>query len=195
MRPPGTGGGGLNYFCSRSGSRKRWIGERAEAAVKMSQLRPILTQLERFGARNIPHGSEDRGVAEGESADRPQRIDTGRLPAIRIGRRVRVRQADLDRILAQGTTVALEPHPTVVAPSETLDELAQALERSRRLLGRRIATRRAELAEGLRELSEAVATVLRVLSGDPSAPQGDTAGQEDPDVDSDALNEIPADGA
>ena len=104
-------------------------------------------------------------------------IDTGRLPAIRIGRRVRVRQADLDRILAQGTTVALEPQPTVVAPSETLDELAQALERSRRLLGRRSATRRAELAEGLRELSEAVATVLRVLSADSSAPQGDTARQ------------------
>lgn len=122
-------------------------------------------------------------------------IDTGRLPAIRIGRRVRVRQADLDRILAQGTTVALEPQPTVVAPSETLDELAQALERSRRLLGRRSATRRAELAEGLRELSEAVAPVLRVLSDDSSAPQTDTAGQEDPDVDSDALNEIPADGA
>jgi excisionase family DNA binding protein len=29
-------------------------------------------------------------------------IDQGQLPAVRIGRRVRVRRADLDRILAQG---------------------------------------------------------------------------------------------
>ena len=29
-------------------------------------------------------------------------IDQGRLPAVRIGRRVRVRRADLDRVLAQG---------------------------------------------------------------------------------------------
>jgi excisionase family DNA binding protein len=91
-------------------------------------------------------------------------IDTGRLPAVRIGRRIRVRRVDLDRLLAEGTTVALEPEPSTVAPAEALEELAQALERSRRLLGRRSATRRAELAEGLRELSQAVETALGVLS-------------------------------
>lgn len=101
---------------------------------------------------------------------------------------------DLDRILAQGTTVALEPQPPVVAPSEAL-ELGQALERSRRLLGRPSATQRAELAEGLRELSEAVATALRVLSSDSGAPTSDTVSQEDPDFASDGSNENPADGA
>ena len=78
--------------------------------------------------------------------------------------------------------MALEPRPSVVAPAEALDELAVALERSRRLLGRRSATRRAELAEGLRELSEAVATALRVLSGDSSAPTTDTGGEKDPEL-------------
>jgi len=110
-------------------------------------------------------------------------IDTGRLPAVRIGRRIRVRRVDLDRLLAEGTTVALEPEPSTVAPAEALEELAQALERSRRLLGRRSATRRAELAEGLRELSQAVETALGVLSGDSSAPTTDTAGQKDPELD------------
>ena len=75
------------------------------------------------------------------------------------------------------------------------DELGQALERSRRLLGRPSATQRAELAGGLRELSEAVATALRVLSSDSGAPTSDTVSQEDPDFASDGLNENPADGA
>ena len=109
-------------------------------------------------------------------------IDTGRLPAVRIGRRIRVRRVDLDRLLAEGTTVAPEPQPPTVAPAEALPELAQALDRPRRLLGRSSATRRAELAEGLRELSEAVATALGVLSGDSSAPTTDTAGEKDPEA-------------
>jgi Helix-turn-helix domain len=36
-------------------------------------------------------------------------IDDGKLPAVRIGRRVRVRRVDLDRVLAQGATVEIEP--------------------------------------------------------------------------------------
>jgi excisionase family DNA binding protein len=31
-------------------------------------------------------------------------IDQGTLPAVRIGRRVRVRRTDLDRVLAEGAT-------------------------------------------------------------------------------------------
>ena len=33
-------------------------------------------------------------------------IDQGSLPAVRVGRRVRIRRADLDRLLAQGATRA-----------------------------------------------------------------------------------------
>jgi excisionase family DNA binding protein len=98
-------------------------------------------------------------------------IDQGRLPAVRIGRRVRIRRADLDRILAQGTTAAVEPQPVTVGPTEALDQLAQALERARRLLGRRSATRRVELAEGLQDLSDAVAAALHALSDDSGQPE------------------------
>jgi excisionase family DNA binding protein len=106
-------------------------------------------------------------------------IDAGSLPAVRIGRRVRVRRTDLDRILAQSTTAAPEPPPSPVAPHEALEPLAQALERSQRLLGRRSAARRAELAEGLQELTDAVATALQMLSDDSGAPTNDTANQAD----------------
>jgi hypothetical protein len=61
-------------------------------------------------------------------------IDDGSLPAVRIGRRVRVRRVDLERILAQGTSGADEPEPSPVA-SDTLvearEQLAQALEPAR----------------------------------------------------------------
>ena len=94
-------------------------------------------------------------------------IDQNRLPAVRIGRRVRVRRADLDRILAEGTTATATPSPPTAAPTEAIDELAHALERARRLLGRRSATRRAELADGLQDLTQAVATALDTLSNAP----------------------------
>ena len=94
-------------------------------------------------------------------------IDQNRLPAVRIGRRVRVRRADLDRILAEGTTATAEPSSSSVAPTDAVDQLNQALERARRLLGRRSATRRVELADGLQDLTEAVATALDALSNTP----------------------------
>ncbi|MFZ1996630.1 MAG: helix-turn-helix domain-containing protein [Solirubrobacteraceae bacterium] len=100
-------------------------------------------------------------------------IDQGSLPAVRIGRRVRVRRADLDRILAQGTTVTVA-QSTPAASVDARDELAQALERAQRLLGRRSAARRAELAAGLQELSDAVAAVVTPPPG--SAP---LAGHQD----------------
>jgi hypothetical protein len=98
-------------------------------------------------------------------------IDQGRLPAVRIGRRVRIRRADLDRLLAQGTTAAVEPHPVTVAPTDALEQLGQALERARRLLGRRSATRRVELADGLQELTDAVAAALHTLADDSGQPE------------------------
>ena len=97
-------------------------------------------------------------------------IDQNRLPAVRIGRRVRVRRTDLDRILAEGATAAVKPSASTVAPSDAVDELAQALERARRLLGRRSATRRDELAEGLQDLTDAVAKALHTLSDDAGQP-------------------------
>lgn len=41
-------------------------------------------------------------------------IDQGRLPALRIGRRVRIKRSDFERILATGTTQAA---PTPSGPS------------------------------------------------------------------------------
>jgi hypothetical protein len=91
--------------------------------------------------------------------------DQGRLPPVRIGRCVRIRRTDLDQVLAQGTTAVVEPAPTPAAPVEARD-LSQALDRARRLLGRRTAARRAELADGPQELSDAVATALHLLADD-----------------------------
>lgn len=97
-------------------------------------------------------------------------IDQNRLPAVRIGRRVRVRRTDLDRILAEGATAAVTPSGSTVAPTDAVEELAEALERARRLLGRRSATRRDELAEGLQDLTDAVAKALHTLSDDAGQP-------------------------
>jgi excisionase family DNA binding protein len=91
-------------------------------------------------------------------------IDRGELGAVRVGRRVRVPRAELDRILAQGVTLPAESARPAVAVSDASDELAQALECARRLLGRRSAARRAELAEGLQQLADAVAAAIELRS-------------------------------
>lgn len=96
-------------------------------------------------------------------------IEDNRLPAVRIGRRVRVRRVDLDRMLAQGATAAA-PDPAPAAPAEALSELADARQRARALLNRRSATRRPELAEGLQQLTDAVATALDLFADEPSSP-------------------------
>jgi excisionase family DNA binding protein len=44
-------------------------------------------------------------------------IDQGSLPAIRVGRRVRIRRSDFDRLLEQGDTSASEPDGGSSAPS------------------------------------------------------------------------------
>jgi excisionase family DNA binding protein len=105
-------------------------------------------------------------------------IDDHQLPAVRIGRRVRVRRADLEEMLARGATVPSPSSPPPVAAGEMIAELGPALERAQRLLGRRSATRRAELAQGLQELSDALAVALRALSDDAS-PRGASAPSEE----------------
>ena len=114
-------------------------------------------------------------------------IDQGKLPAVRVGRRVRVRRVDLERVLAQGRTqpdtlgTATEkladgtanPAPAPVDPPAPFDpraELTAAHARARRLLGRRSAVRRAELAEGLQDLADTVALALRALPGQANGP-------------------------
>jgi predicted RNase H-like HicB family nuclease len=77
------------------------------------------------------------------------------------------RRVDVDRLLAESATTDVAPEPPTVAPAEAVQELTQALERIRRVLGRLCAARRVgKLAEGLQDLTEAVAGALRVLSDD-----------------------------
>jgi excisionase family DNA binding protein len=44
-------------------------------------------------------------------------IDQGSLPAIRVGRRVRIKRSDFDRLLEQGYTSGGESHDNASAPS------------------------------------------------------------------------------
>jgi hypothetical protein len=97
----------------------------------------------------------------------------------RRGVRVRVRRTDLDRILAQSATVAPDAQASPGPPADPREQLTQALERAQRLLGRRSAARRAELAEGLQDLSEAVATALQMLSDDSPRPTSDAGDRTD----------------
>jgi len=91
---------------------------------------------------------------------------------VRIGHRVRV--------LAQGATVAIEPEASTVTPAEAIGELTRALECARQLLGRLSGARRAELARGLQELTDAVAAALETLTATPGpstasdVPSGET---------------------
>jgi hypothetical protein len=96
--------------------------------------------------------------------------DEDRLPAVRIGRRVRVRRVDLDHVLAQGASTEVEPPARTVAPAEAVEQLTDALERARRLLDRLSGARRAEMVEGLQQLTETVAAAVETLSDNSSAP-------------------------
>lgn len=91
-----------------------------------------------------------------------------------MGRRVRVRRAELDRVLAQGSTVPIEPEPPTVVPAEVVEELTRALERARRLLGRVSGARRADLLKALQDLADDVAAAVLALSDDSSAARADT---------------------
>ena len=83
-------------------------------------------------------------------------IDSAALPAVRIGRRVRVRRADMERVLGEGLTAPATPEPPPPGLDQVRDERREALDRARRLLGKRSAVRRADLADGLLDLAAAV---------------------------------------
>jgi excisionase family DNA binding protein len=110
-------------------------------------------------------------------------IDQGELPAVRIGRRVRVRRADLEHMVSEGATrpPAASPPPTG-DPGAAREQLAEGLQRAQRLLGRRSAARRTELAEGLQELTATVAAVLEILAAHPGAPSDTDAGPASDDA-------------
>jgi excisionase family DNA binding protein len=44
-------------------------------------------------------------------------IDQGSLPALRVGRRVRIRRSDLERMLEEGSTAAAQPSKRETSPS------------------------------------------------------------------------------
>ena len=44
-------------------------------------------------------------------------IDQGSLPALRVGRRVRIRRSDLERMLEEGATATAQPTPRETSPS------------------------------------------------------------------------------
>jgi hypothetical protein len=117
-----------------------------------------------------------RHYAEPVSASPPSPSATGSMPAVRIGCRGRVPRAELDRLVAQGTTatVTAAAEPRTAEPAEASDVLAEALERAKLLLGRRNGVRRAELAQGLQELSEAAEAALQMLSDGVSRTTSDT---------------------
>jgi excisionase family DNA binding protein len=101
-------------------------------------------------------------------------IDDGKLPAVRIGRRVRVRRVDFDRVLAQGSTAEIEPQASIVAAPEAIEELIQALRQSRRVLDRLSGARRAELVDSPQQLTEAAAAAVEALSNDSSPTAAET---------------------
>jgi hypothetical protein len=83
-----------------------------------------------------------------------------------------VPRAELDRLLAQGNTAAA-PEPTTPRPDEPTEILAEALERANRMLTRRSHARRAELAQGLQDLAEAVDAALHMLVQSSGGPRPD----------------------
>ena len=101
-------------------------------------------------------------------------IDDGKLPAVRIGRRIRIRRVDLDHVLAQGATVEIAPPASTVAPAKAIEQLTQALKRARRLLDRPSGARRAELIDGLQQLTGAIAAAVQALSDDSNPPTTET---------------------
>jgi excisionase family DNA binding protein len=79
-------------------------------------------------------------------------IDQGSLPAIRVGRRVRVRRIDFDRLVSAGATLADSPEPAPAVSGDPRDQFAGAVQSARDVLGRLSAARRSELAVALQNL-------------------------------------------
>jgi excisionase family DNA binding protein len=92
-------------------------------------------------------------------------IDQGRLPALKIGRRVRIRRSELDRVLDDGVISVAAPDEAS-GPGSGREELVEAIEQGRRVLDRQDADRR-ELAAALRAVVDAA---LIALHGPPDPP-------------------------
>src|SRR5689334_23248482 len=86
-------------------------------------------------------------------------IDQGRLPALRIGRRVRIRRSELDRVLTDGVIFPATPKQATVGSASAREELAKAIDHGRRILDRQDA-RRLELTAALHELVDAASVAL-----------------------------------
>ena len=95
-------------------------------------------------------------------------IDRGDLPAVRIGpRRVRVRESDLERLIAAGETTPIETEREPISagetegpPTEPWARLGSALAESSAAL---TDEDHAELAQALTSLADAATTLARVL--------------------------------
>lgn len=89
-------------------------------------------------------------------------IDAGSLPATRVGRRVRIRQSDLDQLLAAGET-SVGDAPGQIAPR--LDRVAwETLGAALSATGAAVDSRsEAELAEALNQLAAAAASLATAL--------------------------------
>lgn len=82
-------------------------------------------------------------------------IEQGRLPALRVGRRIRIRRADLDALINGGSTVA---PPADVVARERLAAASQAVS------GAAAGTNDGALVAALGELSEAARALADVIS-------------------------------
>jgi excisionase family DNA binding protein len=94
-------------------------------------------------------------------------IDQGSLPAVRVGRRVRVRRADFERLVSAGATPADSPEPAPAVSADPRDQFAAAVQSARDVLGRLSAARRSELAVALQKLVQASDQLLQVLETQP----------------------------
>ena len=90
-------------ICSHRGQAARRRGE-----SRMDQLRPTHTHLARFTVQEIAD------LLKLNQQTVRNWIDTGRLPAVRIGRRIRVRRVDLDRLqrTARPSRSSQSPRPS-----------------------------------------------------------------------------------
>jgi excisionase family DNA binding protein len=118
-------------------------------------------------------------------------IDQGRLPAVRVGRRVRVRQADIDYLLTQGAQGAR--NAPLALQSDTAETPADIRKRVRQTLQGPLKHAQQLLAGGtedLEDLTDAVARLLQLVREEPKPANSqdavDTTSNGEPGSPSDA---------
>ncbi len=116
-------------------------------------------------------------------------IDQGSLPAVRVGRRIRIRQAELDAFISAGTVLSgesVETEDDAVAGDERLPERlwAELYRQLGKLHAAKARERRAAMLAALRSLSEVAAGLADALDESPSSPTTtELATAEHPDPD------------